>query len=65
MRRVTCSGAAWTATSTASPTSGDPPGPGPDGGHPLGTVTWGGDGHLYGTTFVGGSTGKGVAFQVL
>jgi uncharacterized repeat protein (TIGR03803 family) len=38
---------------------------GPDGGHPLGTVTWGGDGHLYGTTFVGGSTGKGVAFRLL
>ena len=38
---------------------------GPDGGHPLSTVTWGGDGHLYGTTFVGGSTGKGVAYQML
>ena len=36
-----------------------------DGGYPLATVTWGGDGHLYGTTFVGGSNGTGVAYAVL
>lgn len=36
-----------------------------DGGYPLATVTWGGDGHLYGTTFVGGASAEGVAYVLL
>lgn len=38
---------------------------GSDGANPQAAVTWGGDGHLYGTTFVGGLLGKGVAFSIL
>jgi uncharacterized repeat protein (TIGR03803 family) len=38
---------------------------GTDGNTPLAAPTWGGDGHLYGTTFVGGMAGDGVAYSIL
>ncbi len=38
---------------------------GDDGNTPYATPTDGGDGHLYGTTFVGGVLSQGVAYRIL
>jgi uncharacterized repeat protein (TIGR03803 family) len=35
-----------------------------DGGTPVGTLTFGASGNLYGATFAGGDTGAGVAFEL-
>jgi uncharacterized repeat protein (TIGR03803 family) len=39
-------------------------GQGSDGAFPMGTVFQGPNGHLYGTTFLGGTAGKGIIFEI-